>query len=124
MKQVLVADDEPSLRMLVSATLVSDELEVLEAGDGHEAWRIIREHRPALVLLDVDMPGRNGLDLARALKSDRELSGIKIIILTGRVYDADADAEAGRAAGADYYLTKPFSPIELIRIVEEALAAS
>jgi len=118
---VLIADDEPSLRMLVSATIASDEYEVVEAVDGDEAWGLIRLHRPNVVLLDVQMPGRTGLDLTRAIRDDPDLASTSVILLTSKAQQADI--EAGLAAGADRYLTKPFSPLELLRVVEQAVGS-
>src|SRR5260370_2283668 len=121
-KTVLVADDERSLRLLVNATIASDEYAVIEASDGDEAWRVWLEHRPAVALLDVQMPGRSGLDLTRAIRSQPQLSGTHVVLLTSKAHDADI--KAGLAAGADRYLTKPFSPLELLTVVEEALGLS
>src|SRR5438067_11379747 len=70
MNTVLIVDDEPSIRLLVSATIASEHYRVLEAADGDEAWRLLQEHRPAVVLLDVKLPGRDGLELTRAIKRD------------------------------------------------------
>ena len=122
MTTVLIADDEPSLRLLVSATISSDEYDVVEAVDGDEAWGLIRQHKPSVVLLDVQMPGRTGLDLARAIRDDPDLTQTSVILLTSKAQQADI--EAGLAAGADRYLTKPFSPLELLRVVEQAVGAT
>ena len=119
MTTVLIADDEPSLRLLVSATIASDEYDVVEAMDGDEAWGLIREHHPSVVLLDVQMPGRTGLELARAIRADPELNKTCVILLTSKAQQADI--QAGLAAGADRYLTKPFSPLELLRVAEQAI---
>lgn len=116
---VLIADDEPSMRLLVTATIASDRIGVLEAADGHAAWEQIQRHRPALVLLDVQMPGQTGLELARRLRADPTFDGIKIVMLTSKAQATDI--EEGLAAGADLYLTKPFSPISLLTYVEGAL---
>jgi CheY-like chemotaxis protein len=118
-KKVLVADDERSLRLLVNATIASDQYTVIEAADGDEAWQLLLEHRPAVALLDVQMPGRSGLDLARAIRGQPQLSGTHVVLLTSKAQDADI--KAGLAAGADRYLTKPFSPLELLTVVEQAL---
>lgn len=118
-KRVLIADDEPSLRLLVSATLASDEYAMLEAADGDAAWQLLQQHRPEVAILDVQMPGRTGLELARAIKGDPALVNTKVILLTSRAQAADV--AAGLAAGADLYLTKPFSPLELLTVVEKAL---
>ena len=119
MTTVLIADDEPSLRLLVSATIASDEYEVVEAMDGDEAWGLIRQHHPSVVLLDVQMPGRTGLELTREIRSDPDLARTRVILLTSKAQQADI--QAGLAAGADRYLTKPFSPLELLRVVEQAV---
>lgn len=121
MKTVLIADDERNLRLLVSATIESDEYQVLEASDGDEAWRLVQEHRPNVAILDVQMPGLSGLEVTRAIKGDPALDGIRVILLTSQAQQADI--QAGLSAGADQYLTKPFSPVELLNVLERALGA-
>jgi CheY-like chemotaxis protein len=116
---VVIADDEISVRLLVSATIGSDEYSVIEAADGDEAWNLIQHHRPALVLLDVRMPGRTGIEILKAIRSDPGLSSTKVILLTASA--KQSDIEAGLVAGADFYLTKPFSPRDLLSRVDEAL---
>lgn len=116
---VLIADDEPSMRLLVRATIESDQYEVLEAGDGEEAWNLIREHKPSVVLLDVQMPGRTGLEVLALIRSDPSLSATRVIMLTAKALKVDM--ELGLTAGADLYLTKPFSPLDLLTRVDEAL---
>ena len=121
-RKVLIADDEQSLRLLVSATIMSDEYEVVEAADGDEAWQLVQKHRPGVALLDVQMPGRTGLELTRAIRSDPRISRTFIVLLTSKAQQTDV--QAGLEAGADRYLTKPFSPLELLTIVEQALTES
>jgi CheY-like chemotaxis protein len=116
---VLIADDEPSMRLLVHATIESDEYKVLEAADGDEAWTLITQFKPSLVLLDVQMPGRSGLEILGLIKGDPGLASTRVILLTAQALVADV--EAGMTAGADFYLTKPFSPLDLVTRVEEAL---
>jgi len=118
---VLVADDEPGMRVLVRATLESDRYEVIEATDGDEAWALIGAERPDLVVLDVMMPGRSGLELLEAIRQDPALRATKVVLLTA--FRAQADVEAGLNAGADHYLTKPYSPMQLQRLIDEALGA-
>ena len=120
-KTVLIADDEPSLRLLVTATIASDQIGVLEAADGDEAWALIQQHRPELVLLDVQMPGQTGLELTRRIRATPSLNGTRIVILTSKAQATDV--ATGLAAGADLYLTKPFSPLSLLTYVEQALGA-
>ena len=119
MTTVLIADDEPSLRLLVSATIASEEYEVIEAMDGDEAWGLIRRHRPTVVLLDVQMPGQTGLELTRSIRNDPDLARTCVILLTSKAQQTDV--QAGLEAAADRYLTKPFSPLELLRVVEQAV---
>jgi len=116
---VIIADDEPSVRLLVQATIGADDYNVVEACDGDEAWALIQEHRPSLVLLDVRMPGRTGLDILRDIRSDPSLVGTKVILLTASA--RESDVATGLVAGADFYLTKPFSPRDLLSRLDEAL---
>jgi CheY-like chemotaxis protein len=119
MRTVVIADDESSMRLLVHATIESDDYWVVEAADGAEAWALVQKHKPALVLLDVQMPGRSGLEVLRMIKADPTLEATKVILLTAKAQESDI--EAGLIAGADFYLTKPFSPLDLLTRVEEAL---
>ena len=118
-RTVLIADDQPSNRMLASAIIGTEDYNVIEARDGVEAWTLIQEHRPSLVLLDVRMPGRTGLDILHAIKSDPKLAATKVILLTASAQESEISA--GLAAGADSYLTKPFSPADLLSRLDEAL---
>ena len=118
-RSVLIADDESSMRLLVHTTIESDSYHVIEAADGDEAWALIKRHKPALVLLDVQMPGRTGLEILASVKSDPSLGAVRVILMTARALESDRTA--GMAAGADFYLTKPFSPLELLARVQEAL---
>jgi CheY-like chemotaxis protein len=118
-KTILIADDEPSMRLLVTATIASDEIIVLEAADGDEAWSLIVERRPDLVLLDVQMPGQTGIELTRRIRAHPSLTGMRIVILTSKAQATDV--ASGLAAGADLYLTKPFSPLSLLTYVEQTL---
>jgi DNA-binding response OmpR family regulator len=118
-RTVLIADDEPSIRLLVQATIGADDINVVEASDGDEAWSLIQEHRPSLVLLDVRMPGRTGLDILSAIRSEASLAGTKVIMLTASA--VASDMSAALSAGADSYLTKPFSPRDLLSRLDEAL---
>ena len=119
LRTVVIADDESSMRLLVHATIESDDYSVLEASDGVEAWTLIQKHQPSLVLLDVQMPGRTGLEVLRAIKADPSLKETRVILLTSKAMESDV--ETGLIAGADFYLTKPFSPLDLLTRVEEAL---
>ncbi len=119
LRTVLIADDESSIRLLVHATIESDDYAVVEAADGAQAWALTQDLKPALVLLDVQMPGRSGLEVLRSIKADPGLKGTRVILLTSKAQERDV--EIGLIAGADFYLTKPFSPLDLLTRVEEAL---
>jgi CheY-like chemotaxis protein len=116
---VLLCDDEDVLRQLVRATLSNGQYSIVEAADGDESLELARTHRPDLIVLDMMMPGRSGLEVLRELRSDAELARTPVIMLTARA--READREEAVAAGADRYLAKPFSPLELISVVEDLL---
>lgn len=120
MEKLLIADDEESLRLLVSATLASESYEILEAGDGTEALAIARSERPRVVLLDVNMPGMNGLEVCRRIKGDPTLASVRVVMLS--TASQTDERAAGAGAGADTYLTKPFSPLELLTVIERMMA--
>ena len=120
MRKLLIADDEDGIRRLVRITLESDSYEILEASDGDEAITLARQHKPELILLDVMMPRRSGLEVCRALKADPQTKAIAIFMLTARVQESDL--REGKAAGCDGYFVKPFSPVALMRKVDEIFA--
>ncbi|MHB8590332.1 MAG: response regulator [Candidatus Dormibacteraceae bacterium] len=119
LRTVVIADDQPSMRLLVHATIESDDYGVVEASDGTEAWAMIQKHKPSLALLDIQMPGLSGLEVLRLVKADPGLKATRVILLTSKAQEHDI--EAGLIGGADFYLTKPFSPLDLLTRVEEAL---
>jgi two-component system KDP operon response regulator KdpE len=114
--RILVVDDEPQIRRVLRATLTGHGYEFYEARTGEEALEAIRANRFDLVLLDVNMPGMGGLETCRALRSGSEVS---IIMLTVR--DSEQDKVAALDAGADDYITKPFSTPELLARIRAAL---
>jgi CheY-like chemotaxis protein len=118
-KTVLVCDNEEVLRGLVLATLEGNGYDFVEALDGDDALEQARRVRPDLILLDMMMPGRTGLEVLAELRRDPELRGIPVVMLTARAQVRDR--EAAERAGADRFLAKPFSPLELSRVVEELL---
>jgi DNA-binding response OmpR family regulator len=117
MRTLLIAEDEEGIRALVKMTLARNEYEILEAVDGEEALALAREHRPELILLDVMMPGLSGFEVCRALKDDPITAQATVVMLSARTQEADR--EQGMASGADDYFTKPFSPIALLRKIDE-----
>ena len=118
-RKILICDDEDVLRALVRATLDDGSFEVLEAEDGDQSIELARSKKPDVILLDMMMPGRTGLEVLELLRADPELEQTPVIMLTART--RASDQEAALAAGADRYLAKPFSPLELISVVEELL---
>ncbi|MEJ5186150.1 MAG: response regulator [Candidatus Geothermincolales bacterium] len=109
--RVLVVDDDPVIRELVRETLNDDRFQVLEACDGSEGMRLCLEQKPDLVILDIMMPGQDGLEVLRKLREDTFTSHIPIILLTAR--GMVEDKIRGIETGADDYITKPFDPLEL-----------
>jgi DNA-binding response OmpR family regulator len=114
---IVVADDEADILALVALGFERMGYVVHRATDGEQALALVHEHTPDAAILDVAMPKLDGFELARRLRNDPATSGIKIVLLTARVQEADIDA--GLTAGAHDYVTKPFSPHEL----EERVAA-
>ena len=119
MPTILVVDDEPPIVELVRYTLEDEQIRVLEADDGVKALETARSARPDLILLDVQMPRLDGLEVCRRLRADASLAGTRIVMLTAA--GQDADRARGIAAGADEYLTKPFSPLALFTLVRSLL---
>lgn len=119
MKKILIVDDEASIRFLISETLEINDYEIHEAGNGEEAISMVNENEFDLLLLDVMMPKLTGYEVAKEIKENKNKRKPKIIMLTAK--GQQKDREEGFENGADYFLTKPFSPIELLELVEEIL---
>ena len=120
MATVLIVDDEPNIVQLVRLTLESARVRVFEAPDGATAIDQAVAVRPDLVLLDVDLPDVSGLEVCRRLRVETALAHTKIVMLTASAQQDDV--ARGFAAGADQYLTKPFSPVRLLTLVEQLVA--
>jgi DNA-binding response OmpR family regulator len=116
MTTILVVDDEPIVRDVVVRYLNRDGFETLEAADGDDARRLIETHSPSLVVLDLMLPGVDGLELCRWI---RGRSDVPVIMLTAR--GEETDRIVGLELGADDYVTKPFSPRELATRVKAVL---
>jgi twitching motility two-component system response regulator PilG len=117
-KSVMVVDDSPTIRKLVGLTMTKNGYRVVEAGDGEEALEQIRaEGVPDLVLVDVVMPGMDGLTLCKRIRQDPVTARVPVIILSA--HDGFLDKVRGKMAGSDRYLTKPFEPAALVRVVRE-----
>ena len=114
--RVLVVDDEPTVREVVAGYLRRDGHAVSEAGDGDTALELLERERPDLVVLDMMLPGVNGLDVLRRIRAAGDLP---VIMLTAR--SEESDRVAGLELGADDYVVKPFSPRELAARVNSVL---
>ena len=116
---VLVADDDEDILLLVTKRLKRDGFDVLEARDGNEALALARKRPPVVAVIDVGMPGLDGLELTARIRADESLRGTLVVLLTARVQEADV--RRGLDAGADMYIRKPFSPAKLSASVRELL---
>ena len=108
---VLVADDDPDILELVVLRLELSGYRTIAAHDGAQALAAVREQRPTLCILDVQMPKLSGFDVLHSIRADPELEGIPVILLTASVQDQDVIK--GLESGADDYLRKPFAPVDL-----------
>jgi CheY-like chemotaxis protein len=114
---VLIVDDDPFIRKLISTTLEDvTRFTLHEARDGEEALELARRERPELVFLDVDMPRLDGISACRELRGLEATRHATIVMLTA-AHGRELERRAERA-GADLFLTKPFSPLELLRLVD------
>jgi two-component system, OmpR family, alkaline phosphatase synthesis response regulator PhoP len=122
---ILVADDEPYIRLLIEQTLedlVDEGAELLTVGDGQSALDTIRARRPALVILDAMMPKMNGFDVCQAVKKDLAMEDVFVILLTAK--GQEYDRQRGEEVGANLYMTKPFDPDELLARARDVVTAA
>ena len=112
MPTVLVVDDDPVILKLLEVNFEMEGFRVVVAHDGAEGIERARDDHPDLVISDIMMPGKSGLQLVEELKNDPATSGIPVILLSAKAQAADQ--QQGLAAGADDYVTKPFEPLDLI----------
>ncbi|MGH9131470.1 MAG: response regulator transcription factor, partial [Acidimicrobiales bacterium] len=117
---VLVVDDDPVIQRLLSVNFEMEGYEVLIAGNGAEGISTAHSARPDIVVLDVMMPGMDGLEVATTLKSDPDTAAIPVLLLSAKAQEVDI--RAGDATGADAYVTKPFDPLELLELVAGLIA--
>ena len=116
---ILVADDDPYIQRSLSFVLRREKFEVEVASNGEEAFNKARELKPKIIMLDLMMPKLNGFAACRAIKADPETKGSYVIILTAK--GQEVDKELGLRAGADEYMTKPFSPKEIVEKIRSIL---
>jgi len=113
---ILVVDDEQAIADLIEIHLLSEGYRVIKASSGEEAMRLVESQQPDLVILDIMMPGMDGLAVCRAIRRDRN---VPILMLSAK--SEDVDKILGLKVGADDYLTKPFNPLELVARVKAQL---
>lgn len=119
---ILVVDDEPSIVELIEFNLEKSGYRVFKAENGYEALQAVKANKPDLIVLDLMIPGIDGIEVCRRLKGQRESSAIPIIMLTAK--NEEVDKIVGLELGADDYMTKPFSPRELMARVKAVLRRS
>lgn len=115
MPKILIADDEPHIRLLLEQTLEDLEdagVQLIMAADGEEALAQIQAERPELVLLDIMMPNMSGFDVCERVRQDSALASTCIILLTAK--GQEFDRRRGLEVGADLYITKPFNPDHIV----------
>ncbi|WP_010245968.1 response regulator transcription factor [Acetivibrio cellulolyticus] len=115
--RILVVDDEKSIRSFIITNLKRNNFEVLEAGTGHEALRLVKFEKPDLVLLDIMLPDMDGFQVCKEISCD--YPSLSVIMLTAR--GQDLDKVRGLELGADDYIIKPFSPMELVARIKAIL---
>lgn len=120
MKKILIVDDEPNILMTLEYSFKKADFHVFIARDGQEAIDILQNEVPDLVILDVMMPNVDGFETLAFIKSKPELSDCKVIFLSAK--NRSEDIKKGLDAGADDYMTKPFSNKKLIERVYELLS--
>jgi len=117
--RILIAEDEPDMLRLIATTLRTAGFEILETREGNNAVAEARQKLPDLLVLDLMLPGMDGLEVCKTLKSDSQTARIPVVMLTARA--EEVDRIVGLELGADDYITKPFSPRELVLRVKNIL---
>lgn len=119
---VLVVDDDPVIQRLLRVNFEMEGYGVLIAGSGADGVAQARSAHPDIVILDVMMPGMDGLEVATALKADPATAAIPVLLLSAKAQEVDI--RAGDSTGAEAYVTKPFDPLELLELVARLIEAS
>lgn len=118
-RTILIAEDEKHLQRLLEYKLKNSGYEVLVAGNGEDALKLAKSHRPDLIVLDVMMPIMDGLECLAALKRDVDLKAIPVVMLTAK--NLENQVVRGLELGAEDYITKPFSPPEFVARIKAVL---
>jgi twitching motility two-component system response regulator PilH len=119
MSTVLVVEDSLAEREMIKDLLEGSGLTVTAVGDGQEALRLIRGHPPDLVLLDIVMPGMNGYEVCRLIKSDTATKSLPVVMCSAK--GEEFDRYWGMKQGADAYIAKPFQPTDLVGTIKQLL---
>lgn len=122
MPTLLIVEDEKPIRDMFRFAVLKTDFDLLEAEDGAALWAVLDKHRPDLILMDWMLPDTSGIELTKRLKDDELTADIPIIMLTART--EERDKVEGLNAGADDYVVKPFSPLELIARIHAVLRRS
>jgi len=115
----VIADDDPGIREMIMLVLEGRNLRFLQARTGVEALELIQRELPRLVLLDVQMPGLDGVTVCRLVRADDRLADTRVVIITAQ--DDMRSIHQGQEAGPDVYLTKPFGSVQLREVVDALL---
>ena len=118
-KKILVVEDQEDNRQILRDLLGATDYQMVEAENGQEALEAVAKHKPDLILMDIQLPVMDGYEATRRIKSNPEWKAIPIIVVTS--YALSGDAEKARAAGCDDYVTKPYSPRQLLAKIREYL---
>jgi len=124
MKKILIADDDPNIRLYLQKNLADAGYEIVEASDGEETMRVVREQRPDLVLLDLYMPKMHGYEVCKQIRADPDpsIAATKIVVVSVKGYATDI--KTAKEVGANHYIVKPHSVRELMSVVEKELGPS
>lgn len=117
--KILVVEDEVKIRSVITMYLKKEGFTVLETGNGKEALSLAEKEKPALIILDIMLPGLSGLDVCKQIKTNEETKNIYVVILSAK--GQEWEKVEGYQVGADLYETKPFSPKQLTQKVKEIL---
>ena len=118
-KRILVVEDQDDNRRIIRDLLTSVGYQMIEAVDGEAGVRLAGDHRPDLILMDIQLPVLDGYEATRRIKTDPDLRSIPIIVVTS--YALSGDDQKAMAAGCDAYIAKPFSPRELLVTIRKFL---
>lgn len=120
-KKILAVDDEPNILMSIEFILETEGYEVHTARDGDEALEVAERVQPDLILLDINMPLKDGYEVCRILRERQEMAAVKVIMLTAK--GQTLERKKGLEVGANEYVTKPFSADELLNTIRTCLAS-